>query len=601
MAGAWKRAGAVRRANETLRFSQAGREVARHWYERDFQSASNDALLALTAPVLRHVQDTTTTMQQTVRGSAIEPLLDPQFRRLTRPRGPVGKRQCRDVAAVPTSVITRVNSGALDPAPPPGLLENAATPSTLASIPGGLYPGMDSSIRQHAHYASFPALLLASMATLPSFETPPLQGQGSWKKLVEEVQSEKAPTDTALALATLAEMKGRPKFEPREYEFDKPVSAQLEPFFPSAGNWGTDPAEAILFREAVKELFTHIGSVPAQLASPAPVDLTAVRETILDAIDPRKSISAAVDARLFLDPRVARATKDPLDPILVAPEYEQPMYKPLAELGQDWLLPGLASVPSNAVLLLEPNRPFIEAYMVGLNHEMAREMLWQEFPTEQGATFFRQFWEPMGEIDTHGQPVAPEDLKDIHPLREWGSSSALGSHGPLVGSDILVLLVRGELLRRYPNTMVYAIHSDDPTSLSDASAEIREPLFRGTLSPDVVFLGFELTRQDLEPDADPTRRWYFVFQDQPGEARFGLDEPPSSGSTTPATRDDLTWEHVTVERGHITLESPPGGGGSGLSPQIPSRLTKNVNAEYAAWFTFQQPVRVAIAANKLVS
>ncbi len=36
---------------------------------------------------------------------------------------------------------------------------------------------------------------------------------------------------------------------------------------------------------------------------------------------------------------------------------------------------------------------FSESNMVGLNHEMARELLWSEFPTDQRSTSFRQFWD----------------------------------------------------------------------------------------------------------------------------------------------------------------------------------------------------------------
>ena len=42
---------------------------------------------------------------------------------------------------------------------------------------------------------------------------------------------------------------------------------------------------------------------------------------------------------------------------------------------------------------LETNPRFIESYMVGLNHEMARELLWREYPTDQRGTCFRQFWD----------------------------------------------------------------------------------------------------------------------------------------------------------------------------------------------------------------
>ena len=35
---------------------------------------------------------------------------------------------------------------------------------------------------------------------------------------------------------------------------------------------------------------------------------------------------------------------------------------------------------------------FVEAYMVGLNVEMARELLWRGFPTDQRGTYFDAFW-----------------------------------------------------------------------------------------------------------------------------------------------------------------------------------------------------------------
>ena len=42
---------------------------------------------------------------------------------------------------------------------------------------------------------------------------------------------------------------------------------------------------------------------------------------------------------------------------------------------------------------LQTNRRFVEAYMVGLNVEMGRELLWRGFPTDQRGTCFAQFWD----------------------------------------------------------------------------------------------------------------------------------------------------------------------------------------------------------------
>ena len=114
-----------------------------------------------------------------------------------------------------------------------------------------------------------------------------------------------------------------------------------------------------------------------------------------------------------------------------------------------------------------------------------------------------------------------------------------------------MLLIRGELLRRYPNTVIYAvpaIKKDGKLTLAPKSDDERHPLFRGTLKPDVTFLGFTLT--DAEALGEPPHKpegFFFVIQQQPTEPRFGMDEakfdkpePPPK----PATWSDLSWRHL---------------------------------------------------------
>ena len=48
------------------------------------------------------------------------------------------------------------------------------------------------------------------------------------------------------------------------------------------------------------------------------------------------------------------------------------MYQPLGEIGDELLVPNLGLVPPNTISLMLTNQPFIEAYMVGLNHEFAQ-------------------------------------------------------------------------------------------------------------------------------------------------------------------------------------------------------------------------------------
>ena len=81
---------------------------------------------------------------------------------------------------------------------------------------------------------------------------------------------------------------------------------------------------------------------------------------------------------------------------------------------------------------------------------------------------------------------------------------------------MLILLIRGEVLRRYPGASVFARRaawgsSRVPRELGD---EVREPQFRGALDPDLVFFGFPLTITEARgSETDPG--WFFVLRQQP--------------------------------------------------------------------------------------
>jgi hypothetical protein len=106
------------------------------------------------------------------------------------------------------------------------------------------------------------------------------------------------------------------------------------------------------------------------------------------------------------------------------------MYEALRDISPDLFLPNVNYVDQDSITLLETNQPFIEAYMVGLNHEFARELLWREFPTDQRGSYFRQFWDVSSYIDVAGTDADAlrEQLKDITPLHEWGLKPDLEDH-----------------------------------------------------------------------------------------------------------------------------------------------------------------------------
>ena len=80
-------------------------------------------------------------------------------------------------------------------------------------------------------------------------------------------------------------------------------------------------------------------------------------------------------------------------------------------------------------------------------------------------------------------------------------------------------------------------------------AEIKFPIFRAEIDPDIRFFGFDLTidagaRRRAPAGAGDDWGWYFVIQQIPGEPRFGMDIAfaPDDDPTTPITWNDLAWD-----------------------------------------------------------
>jgi hypothetical protein len=196
--------------------------------------------------------------------------------------------------------------------------------------------------------------------------------------------------------------------------------------------------------------------------------------------------------------------------------------------------------------LLQANHAFIEAYLAGLSHEMARQLLWAGYPTDSMGTYFRQFWDVSKYVPQPGDPTNPaqlaEMLKDIPPISTWQLPLGLGSHDNRTGipPGNIALLIRGELLRRYPDAIIYAAKAtlSGGQRVIDTSDE-RYPIYAGSLPGDITFIGFNLSPADAK-GGTPTspEGFFFVFQQHPSGPRFGL-EPSASATVTQWS--DLAW------------------------------------------------------------
>ena len=124
---------------------------------------------------------------------------------------------------------------------------------------------------------------------------------------------------------------------------------------------------------------------------------------------------------ILVPPQIKEQIGDGFVEPMAYPVIDTPMFAPLTNLSPELFLPNINLIAPNSVTLLETNQPFIEAYMAGLNHEFARELLWREYPTDQRGPF-RQFWDVRGYVDVQeaaARSSSPEDLKDIPTVHRW--------------------------------------------------------------------------------------------------------------------------------------------------------------------------------------
>ena len=384
--------------------------------------------------------------------------------------------------------------------------------------------------------------------------------------------------------------------------FDVGATEPVEPFGPVRSGPRTttldppvkEPRVVTAFVDSYEHYTAAAKVTVSPLRPPArEVDLTRMGAHLIVAIDPQRTILARAGMRItvgttrladFVAPDRFRQEED-LGPVMIGPLLAEPLYRDLGNYNQDRFLPGAGLIPANAITLLETNPRFVEGFMVGANHEMNRELLWRAYPTDRRGTPFRAFWDRL------------DGQTDIGPIHEFARSRRLGrnSTGPVEGA--IVLLVRGDLLRRYPNSIIYATPSRPDHKLDRDPARIEMPVFGGKLEPDITFVGFDLTVEEIEPEPG----WFFVIQEQPTEPRFGLDEPDGS-SATPATWSELSWGHADVVPGaHLPLAaiSPPlnlnlGGAGS-------PKARWGQDAAHMAAITFQRPFRAAVHSSKVLA
>lgn len=632
IASAWQQVAGIREANERLRFAQLARAAAERIFTRHVTAHETDVVLGVTGPLHAKVMGSPTTIAERLRGSPIAPgSLAPQLRRVSRAMGPLGRRLGYAARRQPTRIVDKVNSGELVIALPPAVPDGAITPGAAVRKPPDASPQQCALLRRRARLLRITALVLFVLAVLAlvlltatgglvpaaivgivliGAALLALRAAHAIDTRLAELDRLDAFAGGTLTPESIASVPARPGFVPTETPPGGPAPTPT----PAPGIGTTESIAAARFREAAGDAFRVLSTPPFVPEALRKAPLPQLKNTLSLTLQPATTF-ATMHARLKLPPLIGRQPgNDPLELVMAAPQFPQPMYKPLAALSQDWLLPGLDLVPQNTATLLETNQTVIEGYMVGLSHEMARELQWNEYPTDMRGTYFRQFWDVAGHVGN----VPPEKLRDIKEIHTW-QTTGLGANSardlPPSGKH-LVLLVRSPVFRRYPNTIVYAVKTVRSVSGRELGTEERHPLFRGTLEPDVTFFGFDLTADEVRGVDDPqsaNQGWYLVLQEQPSEPRFGLDLANGALGGVAVKWSDLSWGHLAGTEAELqaltyidldadlpdTRQVVQTGGAKwhangGLGPA-------GATASHLAYITLQQPMRVALHGSDMIA
>jgi hypothetical protein len=634
MQRAWQQVQKVFEGNRIIRHTQFTMRVSLRYTAKVFSQITPDRLLAMTLPLHAKILGSPTTIRQQLSESRLSvPVLSAPFRRLTRPTGKLARRlSAKGTPLKYADLVTAVNEGKLSPAPPRAVPKEIPSVDDFAkAIQPQTFPSWVQWLMRNRVWVL--AVLLIMLAVVGILT-------GAWAVcgIVAAagvagfvwLRDQSIRTEQARLLLDPPAAKTAIASVPPQPSFNIVLNGESIPPPPTPGSSPeADSVEASTFRRAAMTLQDRLIIRPPTKPPLAAFPITNGYTKTLRAIDPHLSFPLRLSAFVKL-PNLSLDRPEEIVDAMAHPDFEEAMYAYLRDINKELLIPNLDLIPPNTISLLETNPKFIESYMVGLNHEMARELLWREYPTDLRGSYFRQFWEVKG-INNPQTPTDAEALKDITKIHTWQSASPLGGHKPVPdsrsdvqpGDKQVVLVIRGELLKRYPNTVIYAqkaidlgrgkvIRQSDPTP-DQFATEWKFPLFRAEIDPDLRFFGFDLTIEKakgaVDSNAFPNDKlgWFFVIQEVPGEPRFGMDisyEPNRDTDTDPTndpsdTWDNLAWNLFGATDPTFIKRSPAPVfrklGGSDLKTHIWAANSANL-----AYELFQSPVMVAVHASEML-
>ena len=663
MQAAWEQVGAVIDANNKIRWAQVAKEVSLSWYTNHLLPLQTNKAYSFTAPVQKRVMYQALTVHKQFETSKIpNAVASGAFRSITRPRGRFMRKLNFTATATPFNLAERINKGEVIIVPPKTDLKGGINYSDIA---GQFQPNtIPQDIRDSLTKSNNLIYLLLGLAILLfllglvfitvillAFLCFGLSALGFklyylLKKWKQQIKNAAVLSPDNFTPAAVQQMPNSPDFTISHPDAPKPFVTGS----------GPDSAEATRFKAALTDVFT-LTNIHFDEPVRKQINFSDVVISLVKSIHPNITIPKRTLAGINIPARIKDNFRELFAPVMVYPEIDVPMYKPLADMSSELFLPNIKLIPENSITLLENNQKFIESYMVGINHEMSRELLWREYPTDQRGSCFRQFWDVKSFLPPQPVPAnIKEQLRDIPKIHTWSRidtslsdpgnpasplKNELGQHNQraLTGKTQLVLVIRGELLKKYPTAVIYANKADwglnksntpdikeerrfaeltTAEGLNPPTSKIKTPLFEAKVEPDVYFFGFDLDDEEARGTLNPASTaddpgWFFVIKERPGEPRFGLDIEKArneNGVERLINWNNLSWPDIGTEDGTcitmnktIVLQKY----NSGLDQENKdnqddgqANWNPSTNAAELAYILYQVPVLVGVHASRML-
>jgi hypothetical protein len=726
MESAWQQLGKVIEANRRIRQAQFAQAAAKRWfikYLEPLKAKNEGAFLWLTQPVQARIlskglvingkdniegpyKEETLTIQHQVKISKVPSVVfSHSIRKFARPGSRLVKSLGFDSRKNPVNLLMdRINKDEIKPAPPKttpsGIqtLEDIVNATGPKKVPRFLLRWIERYpwIKYIVLGAAIIILILLAILVTPDLHsikpgTGSLSGLGmltaiflillfrrltGWSRQIIIANTIKEENQTPETVDKL----------PKKTDFKLTIAGEDGTF--STGT--SDSDEAKRFKQALKDVGILMQANQKAVLKTKPPELYFDRivKSTIDKLDPAKSIPDYIfKTQVSIPGRIkAEMAGETFKEVMAYPEIDAPMYKPLIDISADLFLPNINLVSQNSISLLETNQPFIEAYMVGLNHEFARELLWREYLTDQRGSYFRRFWDVKDfmyetkdidkleaiaksklpetatekEISQKLQDEIRESLMDIPKIHLWSKSSKLGDHDHRENykkekldessshektseeedQKEAVLVIRGELLKKYPTAVIYAhkaawqetdgkidnkqervlVKLDGAEENDPPRTIVKTPLYEARVDPDIYFFGFDLTVKDAKggtgENGDIEPGWFFVIKERPGEPRFGLD----IGTTVKGEIEvwnDLSWgnlipqvqqggfiqipsENENIDLKDNTTEPDDVEKLAQREDDIEIEWKNKMNSSEIAYILYQAPVMVAVHAAELL-